>query len=109
MGIAATEPPTELITVKVINDSNHAIRLASVSFRHQDKPDYQLVSFAFAFKQEFPQVIAPHDAGEVHFNAARLRSGEASLDVYRPVAALARLSTGEEFESSSAPLLHRAS
>jgi len=108
MGMAATEPPLEIITVKVINHSRHAVKLTGVSFWHQDKPGYELVSFAFAFSRGLPQTIEPHDAGEVMFNSSQLRSGEDSLDVYGPVIALAKLSTGDVFESPSIQLLRQA-
>jgi len=107
MGIAATDPPVEVITVRVINRSRHTVKLTGVSFRHQDKPGYELVSFAFAFSRGLPQLIASQDAGEVILDSARLRSGEESLDVYRPVVALAKLSTGEVFESPPVLLLRR--
>jgi hypothetical protein len=108
MGIAATEPPREIITVRIVNRSHHAVELTGVSFQHQDKPGYEIVSFAFAFSRDLPQKIESHHAGEVMFDSSRLRSGEDALDVYRPVVALARLSTGDVFESPAILLLRRA-
>jgi hypothetical protein len=108
MGVAGTEPPLEIITVKVVNRSRHAIKLTGVSFRHQDKPGYELVSFTFAFSRGLPQTIEPQDAGEVMFDSARLRSGEDALDIYRPITAIAKLSTGDVFESPPIQLLRRA-
>lgn len=108
MGIAGTEPPLEVITVKVVNRSRHAIKLTGVTFWHQDKPGFEFVSFAFAFSHGLPQMIESHDAGEVMFDSAKLRSGKERLDVYRPVTAIARLSTGDVFESTPIQLLRRA-
>lgn len=93
--------PTGLIDavlVKVINRSDHTVRVTGVGLDLQDGSGRTVPQVRIPEGAEIPGAVASHDSGSTHFVAEALAK-EAGFDIYGKFVAFANLATGETVKS----------
>ena len=101
--ILGTSPTiTHGIAVTAVNRSDHAVRVEAVGLHLQDGSGDAYQQFRQPEIATIPGAIASHDSGATYF---RLEDVEAAgVDVFKPLTAWVRLSTGRTVGSEATTL-----
>ncbi|MDW5593015.1 hypothetical protein VSS74_01610 [Conexibacter stalactiti] len=92
------DPPETLVTVTVINSSEHPVRVASCGLDLQDGSEGQLPMMHQAnVAGTVPGTVPARDAGTGHFYVQEVQA--AGIDLDAPLTAYAWLSTGRRLTS----------
>jgi hypothetical protein len=104
--VAYTSDPDHVVSIRVVNDHDHAIRVASIGFDMQNHLSQQVVIIRQMPATSLPGVVSAHDSGEGWMLQTDFE--KAGLDIYTPVVAWARLATGEKVRSPLTQIMSRA-
>ncbi len=88
----------DAISVRVVNRSDHKVRVTGVGLDLQDLSGRQLHQTHAPEGATIPDVVASHDAGATHFVVEAVEK-EAGINVYAPIVGFAHLATGEMVKS----------
>ena len=105
---AVASPPEgdlPVVTIGAINHSEHPVRVTGLGLDFQDRHDEQFHQWRPLDIATIPGIVEPHDSGEGFARIGDVES--AGIDVYEPVTAWVRLSTGEVLRSASTRLRSR--
>jgi len=100
--VIGTSPVTHGVAVTAVNVSDHDVRVEAVGLYLQDGSGGAYQQFRQPPIADLPGVISSHDSGATYFDLADVE--EAGIDVFKPLTAWVRLSTGKTIESKATTL-----
>ena len=87
------------VTVNVVNNSDHAVRVTSAGLVLTDGSNRDLVQMSTPSGATLPGLIAPHDSAMTYFLVEDLERETDGIDIYAPLAGWVQLATGERVKS----------
>lgn len=96
--LALTSGVVDAVSVKVINRSDHTVRVTGAGLDLQDDSGNQLHQKQVVEGADLPGAVASHDSGSTFFLVDAIEQ-EAGIDTYAPIVGFAHLATGETVKS----------
>lgn len=105
--IAPPEGTFQVVSITVVNHSDHPVRATGVGLDFQDDSGQAFHLYRPPQGATIPGIIESHDSGSTYIPNADVVEGS-TIDVYEPLTAWVRLATGETVKSKPTTILSRS-